>query len=285
MAFLAISSSPVSLTSAVDPLDIDPQGRVGRLGRQRARRLGRLLREAAQDPVDRRRHRRRVAGQQAASAAGFRGPVVSQARDAAARSPPPGRPTPGGPPRPPPTARRASSFCASRSCRPTVDRPAGDRRRLARAAESACGVRAAERPRSDGRDRLPSRRRRRECPRSPASRRATAPTWSRQARQDRSGRGVTGALPDRTADRTSSAACSARAMAAKSTMPAAPFSVWKARKALSRRSLSSGRSSSASRSSSPARRARAHSIRNCSTNSFMPAARTASRRARPASPG
>ena len=59
---------------------------------------------------------------------------------------------------------------------------------------------------------------------------------------------VTASSPERTALSASSAAVSARPMAANSTMPAEPFSVWKARKALSSRSRSPGDCSSASRS-------------------------------------
>ncbi len=50
----------------IDALDVDAQGDVGRLRGQRAGRLGRRLRQALEDAVDRRRHRRGIAGEKAA---------------------------------------------------------------------------------------------------------------------------------------------------------------------------------------------------------------------------
>ena len=93
----------------VDPLDIDPQGRVGRAGPSAC--------PAPRAPSPRGRSgsgrspspstpRRRPAGW---SAAGFRG-RSRPGPDAAAHSPPPGRPIPGGPRRPPSSARREAAF-------------------------------------------------------------------------------------------------------------------------------------------------------------------------------
>ena len=109
----------------------------------------------------------------------------------------------------------------------------------------------------------------RECAPLACIRSSHAPTWSRQARQRSINGAVTGAVPTgRRTERPRPRAAPGPSPRNRRCRPP-PFSVWKARNALSSRSLSSGRSSSASRSSLPASTSSRASIRNCSRNSFM----------------
>src|SRR6185503_18189460 len=73
----------------------------------------------------------------------------------------------------------------------------------------------------------------------------------------------------RAAANASSAQCSASCIAANSTMPAPPFSVWKARNASSKRLRSFGAFSSASRSSTALSASSRDSIKNCANSSSM----------------
>ena len=160
------------------------------------------------------------------------------------------------------------------------DAPAGWRARSAstQSARSGLARRAWERSRRESA--APPRRRPRRPRRAPRRRPAMASshcsTWSRQVRQSPISAGVTGSLPARTDDSTSSAACRARPIASKSTIPAAPFRVWNARNALSSRSGSPGLPSRVRRSSVACSTSSRHSMRNCSMNSFMQRPRTAS---------
>ena len=79
--------------------------------------------------------------------------------------------------------------------------------------------------RSDGRDRPPRHRRRPGISPLDRIRSIQALTWSRQARHRSIKRASPGRCSSGRRTSTSSAACSARPIATKSTMPAAPFSV------------------------------------------------------------
>jgi hypothetical protein len=100
---------------AIDPSDVDAQGRLGRLCRQRPRGLGPAPRGrsgSGRSP----RHRRRVAGEQAGLQQAFEVGRVQPVMAQHIRGDPAGRPERPAALR---TARRSKSFCASRSCRLT----------------------------------------------------------------------------------------------------------------------------------------------------------------------